>query len=331
MTEESTQVQTIDARGSGSSVGRRTGTTHIGGWKWRLLPYALVLPALVFELIVHIVPMLVGVWMSFLRLTQLTIRNWTSAPGAGLNNYRSGLDPSGPIGAAFYSSVIRTVVYTAIVVGLSWALGMFAAVLVNGRFRGRAFFRTLFMVPFALPVFVVVIGWKFIFGQRDGALNHALVDNLGLLDNGPFWLIGDNSFWAMVATSIWRTWPFAFLMLLAALQSISDDMYEAARLDGASTWQQFRNITLPSVRPANVVLVLVLTLWTFNEFATPFVLFGPAPPDESRLIGPHVYVNSFVNFNFGLGAAMSTLLLLLMLVASGIYLRLVLRKGEQHA
>jgi multiple sugar transport system permease protein len=302
---------------------RRARRRRPGGW----LPYVLVLPALLFELAIHIVPMVVGVYISFLQLTQLTIRRWTSAPLVGVRNYLVGLNPSGTIGSALWSSLVRTVIFTVVVVGVSWGLGMLGAVLLNSKFRGRGFLRTLFLVPYAMPVFVVVVGWGFMFNQRDGAVNTLLVDNLHILDHRPFWLLGNNSFLVIMIIAIWKTWPFAFLMLLAALQNIPDELYEAASLDGASLWSQFRSITLPMIRAANVVVLLVMGLWTFNEFNTPYLLFGNAPPNQARLLSMHIYVNSFVNFNFGLGAAMSVLLLILLMIASLLYLRIVGRRA----
>lgn len=298
----------------------------------RLLPYLLVAPAVVFELLVHVGPMLLGVWISFVSLTQLTLRRWTSAPFVGLDNYRNGLDPSSSIGSEFFASLGRTALFTVLVVATAWAIGMFAAVLLNSSFRGRAFFRTFFLVPFALPAFVGILGWKFIFAQEDGALNRLLVDDLGVLDARPFWLLGDNSFVVVVVVAAWKLWPFAFLMLLAALQSIPGDVYEAAALDGASLWKQFTSITLPLVRPANAVVVLVMGLWTFNEFNVPYVLFGARPPEPALLLSNLIYSNSFVSFNFGLGAATSVLLLLALLVASVFYVRLALpKRGAQDA
>lgn len=316
---------------SSSPAGRSTSAqavtrSHSGRYR-QVLPYVLILPAAVFELIVHIGPMMLGVWISFVQLTQLTLRRWTSAPFVGLDNYMNGLNPSGSIGQALFSSLFRTILFTVLVVGAAWAIGLFAAVLCNSKFRGRGFFRTFFLVPFAMPAFVTIIGWSFIFNQREGALNHLLVDNLGLFDAKPFWLLGDNSFWVIVVVAAWRLWPFTFLMLLAALQNIPGDVYEAASLDGASLWTQFRRITLPMIRPANAVVVLVMALWTFNEFNTPYVLFGQQPPERAMLLSNLIYSNSFVNFNFGLGAAMSVLLLLVLLVASIFYIRLVMPKG----
>ncbi|MUL41733.1 sugar ABC transporter permease [Streptomonospora sp. PA3] len=292
------------------------------------LPYGMILPAAALELLIHIVPMILGIYIAFTSLTQLTIRNWTSAPFVGLENFVQGLDPGGALGSDLFQSLFRTTVYTALVVGLSWALGMAAAVSLNTRFRGRGVLRTLFLVPYALPVYVAAIIWAFMFNQRDGMINRLLVQDLGLVDDRPFWLIGENAFWVLVIVSVWRLWPFAFLMLLAALQSIPEDMYEAAAIDGASTWKRFTRITLPMVRSANAVVLLVMGLWTFNEFNIPFLLFGDTSPDSARLISPFIYEHSFVNWNFGLGAAMSVLLLIALIIASAVYVRLVLPKGR---
>ncbi len=295
------------------------------------LPYLLIIPALLFELLIHIVPMIFGVVISLFKLNQFYIRNWSNAPFAGLENFKIGLDTNGPIGSSLAHSFLITAAYTVFVVGFSWLLGIAAALLVNAEFRGRGWFRTLFLIPYALPIYVSVIAWQFMLQQNNGAVNTLLVKNLHLLSHAPFWLIGGNAFWSMVITSLWRTWPFAFLVLLAALQNIPAELYDAASVDGASKWRQFRSITLPQIRPVSAVVVLVLFLWTFNDFNTPYILFGQAPPDAADLLSLHIYVNSFVDLNFGLGAAMSTLLLIFLLIVSVIYIRLLRVGGEENA
>ena len=107
---------------------------------------------------------------------------------------------------------------------------------------------------------------------------------------------------------------------MAGLQNIPRELYEAAAIDGAGIWQQIRRITLPSLRPVNQVLVLVLFLWTFNDFNTPYVLFGTAAAEAADLISIHIYQASFVTWNFGIGSAMSVLLLLFLLVVTAVYL-----------
>jgi multiple sugar transport system permease protein len=297
------------------------------GW-W--LPYALVAPAVALELFIHVVPMLTGIFMSFLRLTKFFIRDWSSAPFAGFRNYDLALDFNAAVGEALLHSFLVTCAYTVIVVAVSWALGMAAAVALQGAFRGRAWFRTLFLVPYALPVYTGVITWNFMLQRDTGVVNHLLGDNLGLLDDKPFWLIGSNAFVSLVTVSIWRMWPFAFLMLMAGMQSIPNDVYEASAVDGANRFRQWRSMTLPMMRPVNVVLILVMFLWVFNDFNTPYVLFGTAQPSAGDLISFHIYNASFLTWNFGLGSAMSVLLLLFLLVVTGLYLAIVNRRSRRE-
>jgi multiple sugar transport system permease protein len=298
--------------------------------RWKgATPYLLVLPAVLLELLIHIIPMLVGIWMSFIKLTQFFIANWSEAPAAGLDNYKIAVDFSTPIGRALLHSFTVSILYTVIVVGLAWLFGMSAAAVLQNSFRGRGLFRTLFLVPYSLPIYAGVITWSFMLQRDNGLVNHVLVSNLHLLDSPPFWLIGNNAFVSMAVVALWRSWPFAFLMIMAGMQSIPDEVYQAAEVDGASVWQQLRHITLGMLRPVNVVLVLMLFLWTFNDFNTPFVLFGPTPPASADLISIHIYDNSFVNWNFGLGAAMSVLLLLFLLVVTGAYLLITNRRSRR--
>jgi multiple sugar transport system permease protein len=293
------------------------------------LPYLLLLPAVILELLIHIIPMLAGVGISFLGLTEFYLSNWRAAPFAGTGNYAIALNLSGATGQALLHSFTVTILYTLLVLALSWTFGMTAAVLTQRPFRGRGLVRTVFLIPFALPVFASVITWNFMLQQDTGAVNRILLA-LHLVHSPPFWLIGPNSFFSLVIVAVWRTWPFAFLILTAGLQSIPADLYEAAAIDGAGIVGQVRHVTLPLLRPVNRVLLLVLFLWTFNDFTTPFTLFGSAPPTQADIISIHIYENSFVSWNFGTGSAMSVLLLLFLLLVTGVYLA-VMRRGRAEA
>ncbi|AZS83898.1 carbohydrate ABC transporter permease [Streptomyces griseoviridis] len=289
------------------------------------LPYLLLLPALILELLVHLVPMVIGIVMSFKELTQFYIRDWGTAPWSNLRNYQVSVDFDAPVGEALLHSFLVTIAFTVLSVGLCWLIGTTAAVYMQDTFRGRGLLRALFLVPYALPVYAAVITWVFMFQHDNGLVNHVLHDQLHLTDKPSFWLIGDNSFYALLTVSVWKGWPFAFLIVMAGLQNIPGELYEAAALDGAGRWQQIRRITLPSLRPVNQVLVLVLFLWTFNDFNTPYVLFGKTAPAAADLISVHIYQASFVTWNFGTGSAMSVLLLLFLLVVTGVYLVLTSR------
>jgi len=296
----------------------------------RYLPYLLVLPAVVFELLVHIIPMIAGVYMSTLQLNQFFLRNWLEAPGVGLANYRVAVDLDGAVGDALVRSFLVTLAFALASVVLSWFFGMLGAVLLQRPFRGRGLVRTLFLIPYALPIYAGVITWKFML-ERDTGMVNSLLESLGLTDGNTFWLIGDNAFYSIVVVSVWRLWPFAFLALVAGLQSIPDQIYEAASVDGAGQWKQFRHFTMPMLAPVNLVLFLVLFLWTFNDFNVPYILFSQSVPPSADLLSIHIYNNSFITWNFGLGSAMSVLLLLFLLVVTSVYLVVNRRRGAVDA
>lgn len=285
----------------------------------RATPYLLIAPAIVFELLVHVIPMIVGIWMSFVQLTQFYITNWLAAPSAGINNYKLGLRFNGALGHQLLQSFGVTLAFTVIVVGLSFGFGMAASIVLQRPFRGRGLLRTLFLIPYALPAYASIITWKFIF-QRDTGLMNELLSNLHLVgDTKPFWLLGGNAFVVIVVVAIWQQWPFAFLMTMAGMQSIPEDLYQAAAIDGASIWQQMRYITLGMMKPINAILLLLLFLWTFREFNTPFVLFGSSPPASADLLVVHIYSTSFIQWNFGFGSAMSVLLMLFLIIIAGLW------------
>ncbi|WP_043492636.1 MULTISPECIES: carbohydrate ABC transporter permease [Streptomyces] len=328
MTTTTATAQVDKQAAPGKSPGAARGPRRTGRIRRIALPYLLLLPALLLELLVHLVPMAIGILMSFKELTQFFIRDWTTAPWSGFDNYQLSVDFDAPVGEALLHSFLVTCGFTLLSVGLCWLLGTATAIFLQDTFRGRGLLRTLFLVPYALPVYTAVITWAFMFQHDNGLVNHVLHDQLGLTDKPSFWLIGDNSFIALLTVSVWKGWPFAFLIVMAGLQNIPRELYEAAALDGAGMWQQIRHITLPSLRPVNQVLVLVLFLWTFNDFNTPFALFGKAAPEAADLISIHIYQSSFVTWNFGTGSAMSVLLLLFLLVVTGVYLLLTSRRRK---
>ncbi|WP_152354057.1 carbohydrate ABC transporter permease [Brachybacterium subflavum] len=326
MTSTTTRVHE-EAEVAGDSSG--PSSPHRPRRTW--FPYLILLPALVLELLIHIVPMVTGFWMSFVELTKFFIRRWTEAPFVGLENYSIAVDVNTPVGQGLLNSFLVTVAFTILVVGFSWGLGMAAAVALQRSFRGRALFRTLFLIPYALPLYAAVITWNFMFQRDTGAVNHLLVDQLHVLDSAPFWLIGDNAFVSVVVVAVWRMWPFAFLMFMAGLQSIPEELYEASALDGASPLRQWRSVTLPMLSPVNRTLLLVMFLWVFNDFNTPYVLFGTAQPAAGDLISFHIYNASFLTWDFGTGSAMSVLLLVFLLLVTLVYLFITQRKEKRDA
>ena len=192
--------------------------------------------------------------------------------------------------------------------------GMAVALLMNRQFPGRRVVRTLTLVPWVVPSFVVAILWQFMWQSDAGIVNKALVDYLHVLDEKPVWLLGENSMWAIIVPSVWRGIPFAMLIFLAGLQAIPRELHEAAAIDGAGPWRRFRHITLPLLRPLVAIQLLFGVIYSAYQFAIPYIMLGSNPGPSADLLMTLIMRQSFSNNLFGYGAAVSTLLMLAMLV-----------------
>jgi multiple sugar transport system permease protein len=279
----------------------------------------LLLPAIICEGAVYVVPILAGIFTSFTRVNQFSIRNWLSAPFVGFDNFRSVVaEPviAGPILRSFLVSCL----YVACVVAISLFIGFVATVFIRSLRRAR-FFQVLFIVPYAVPVYAGVLAWDFAF-QGHGAIN-------SLLGSDTLWLQGPHAFVAMVITAVWRTWPFVFLMMLAATSSISPELFEALQVDGGGRWAETRHIIFPHVRSQLGILALLLTVWNFNDFVTPFVFFGQVAPPAANLFPLSVYVTTFISFAYSIGAAITLMAVILLSVLIVLPYMKMTRLGEE--
>jgi len=187
----------------------------------RRLAWALIAPAALFMLLVHGLPTLGGVYLSFKQLNTFTFALLFDAPSAGLGNYSAILcDADSPLRPGFFGAVQNTAVYTLATVGGTLAGGLAIAVLLNRPIRCRRLIRTLMLTPWAVPSFVVALLWQFMWQSDVGIVNKVLVDYLGLLSSRPVWLSGEASLWAIIIPSIWRGLPFAMPIFFAGLQAI---------------------------------------------------------------------------------------------------------------
>jgi multiple sugar transport system permease protein len=284
--------------------------------------YWLIAPALAFMLLVHLVPTAAGTFLSFLDLNTFTFQQLFGAPWTGLGNYDSILfDEANPLHSGFTTAATNTAVYTAFVVGGTLAGGLAIALLLNRSFPGQRVARTLMLTPWVVPSFVVAVLWEFMWQRDAGIVNKVLVDYTGVVDERPTWLLGENTMWAIVLPSIWRGIPFAMLIFLAGLQAIPRDLHEAAALDGAGPWRRFRHITLPLLRPLIAIQLLFGVIYSAYQFTIPYVMLGSNPGPSADLLMTLVMRQSFSNNLFGYGAAVSTLLMLGMLVWVALWYR----------
>jgi multiple sugar transport system permease protein len=282
--------------------------------------YWLIAPALTFMVLVHLIPTAAGSFLSFLDLNTFTFQQLFGAPWAGLSNYDSILfDSANPLHSGFTNAASNTLFYTVVVVAGTLAGGLGIALLMNRAFPGQRVVRTLMLTPWVVPSFVVAVLWEFMWQRDAGIVNKVLVDYTGILGERPTWLLGENTMWAIIVPSIWRGIPFAMLIFLAGLQAIPRELHEAAALDGAGTWRRFRYITLPLLRPLLAIQLLFGVIYSAYQFTIPFVMLGSNPGPSADLMMTLVMRQSFSNNLFGYGAAVSTLLMLAMLVWVGIW------------
>jgi multiple sugar transport system permease protein len=289
-------------------------------------PYALMAPSVVLLAVLVWLPMLCALYISTTALNQYTITDWLHAPFVALRNYLDGLNPRGPLTGSLFNSIRISLAFSVLTTLAITPIAVGAAVLLNGRLWGRGVLRAIMLLPYIIPTFVNAILWRLVFMNGYGVADRIL-SALHLASPDTFWLIGPNAFWAMVVADVWAAWPFVYLMALAALQTIPEELYGAAQIDGAGGVLAFRHVTLPLIRPTLTLALVLSTINHFNNFSLPFVMFGASPPDSVNVLPLNIYVSSFVTFNFGLGAAMSMIALLIILAPAAFYLRAA-RVGE---
>jgi multiple sugar transport system permease protein len=205
---------------------------------------------------------------------------------------------------------------------------MAVALLLNRPMRGQKVVRTLMLTPWIVPSYVVAVLWGFMWQSDVGIVNRVLVDYTHVLSDRPVWLLGPNSLWAIIIPSIWRGLPFCMLIFLAGLQAMPKELYEAAALDGAGAWRRFRYITLPLMRPLIAVQLLFGFIYATYQFAIPYVMLGTNPGPDADLMMTLIVRQSFQNNLFGVGAAASTLLMLVMFAWIAIWWRTFRRDLE---
>jgi multiple sugar transport system permease protein len=293
--------------------------------------YALIAPAAIFMLLVHIGPMLAGAVLSFKNLNTFTFHQLFDAPWTGFDNYRSILDRSNPLNDGFMGAVWNTARYTFWTVGGCLVGGLAIALLLNRDMRGQKWARALMLTPWIVPSFVVATVWQFMWQSDVGIVNKVLVDYVGILGDRPVWLAGDNALWAMIIPSVWRGLPLNMLIFLAALQAIPRELYEAAAIDGATAWRRFRHITLPLLRPLIAIQLLFGVIYAAYQYTIPVVMFGSNPGPDADLMMTLIVRQSFSNSLFGVGAAASVLLMGVMLIWVLIWFRAFRRDLEASA
>jgi ABC-type sugar transport system permease subunit len=280
---------------------------------WLLLPAAIA----VFGVIIY--PMFRTLLVSLFQVNSALA---TDTPFVGLDNYVRVLsDPQ------FWASLGRTLYFTLVSTGLELVLGLAVAGLLNAKLKARWLFRTIVVIPWAIPTIVNAAMWKGIYNAQYGALN-ALLTQLGIIKDYQVWL-GDPTLALnmVILADVWKTVPLVAFFLLAGLTSIPTELYEAAKLDRASWPRIFRSIVLPMLVPSISIVLVLRTVEAFKVFDIIYAMTRGGPVNGTSTVAYFAYQTAFSDQNFGVGSALSYIIVIIILALSAIYLRL-LRKSE---
>jgi len=290
--------------------------------KNNIWPYLLVAPALAVVLTVVFVPAVNALLMSF---KNYDLRRPSSIGFIGLKNYAAIFaDP------LFWRSLWKTLVWVSRGVGFQFVFGFILALLLNKKFLGRGLVRSLSLIPWVTPGVLIGLMWRWIFDGNYGVLNDLLL-KIGLIhDKIPFLAQESTAFPAVILTIIWQGIPFFALMLLAGLQGIPDELYDAASVDGASGIQKFFLVTIPSLKSVIFVTTLLRIIWVANSVDVIFNLTEGGPAYSTQTLSVYIF-NKGNSLNLGYAATMSIMLTLALASVAVLYLRNIFRNQEGKA
>lgn len=275
-----------------------------------LVPSFLVLAAVVFY------PFVYNVVLSFGNMNLTKIRDWDLT---GVRQYvKIFTEPSQP---DFYAVFGKTIVWTAANVFFHVVIGVFLALLLNQKLRGRFAYRTILILPWAIPQYIVALTWRGMFNYEYGSINVIINKYLGL--PAVEWLKSPTeAFLACILTNVWLGFPFMMVIALGALQSIPSELYEAAAIDGARWWHRVRLITLPLIRPIMVPAITLGTIWTFNNLNIVWLVSNAGEPaDNTHILVSFVYKAAFNFYGYSYAAALSMVIFVILLAFSLLFMK----------
>jgi arabinogalactan oligomer/maltooligosaccharide transport system permease protein len=279
------------------------------------LAYLFAMPAVVAIFAVIVFPFFYNLVLSLSDMSLTRFQDWQVV---GLQNYAEVL--SDPVLWGPWGVFMKTLVWTVVNVAFHVGLGVLLAVTLNAPIRGRALYRLLLIIPWAVPAYITALSWRGMFDYEYGAINLMLGKFLHL---PPVNWLGEptNAFTACVITNVWLGFPFMMVIALGGMQGIPAELYEAARIDRASRWQQFWHITLPLLKPVLLPATTLGAIWTFNNLNVIWLVSnGGEPQDSTHILVSYVYKSVFNLYRYGYGAALSMVMFVILLTFSVLFL-----------
>lgn len=284
------------------------------------LPIWLLGPVAVLLAVILIWPIVQGVALSFFNTR---ILNYSAGKFIGLANFNALFQDE-----YFWNSLKVTAIYGAASVICTYVLGLGFALLLNRDFKGRGFIRTIFILPWAIPEVVAVLIFAWMLDPQFGVGNYLLV-LIGVIEQPQAWLSQSHlALPALVVLTAWQQFPLAMLILLAGLQTIPEEQYEAAKMDGAGALTRFIHVTLPGLRSVNVILILLLILNSFRRVTMIYAMTRGGPARSTETLSVLTYNTAFEYQRVGYAAAVGTVLLLILLAFSLVYFWSIMRSKQ---
>lgn len=271
------------------------------------LVYMYVMPAVIVMALVVLYPFIYNVVISFSNMNLTHFRDWNII---GIKNYVSVIADG-----MFWYFLFKTILWTVLNLIFHVGVGLMLALIINEDIKGKTIFRTLLILPWAVPQYITALTWRGMFNSEFGAINLLLARIFGF--EVPWLSTEWGAFSACLITNVWLGFPFMMIIALGALQSIPQSLYEAAEIDGASRWSQLKNITIPLIKPVMVPAITLGVIWTFNNFNVVWLVSnGGEPADTTHILVSWVYKAGFTYFRMGYAAAFSMIIFGLLLVFS---------------
>jgi arabinogalactan oligomer/maltooligosaccharide transport system permease protein len=275
--------------------------------KHNRLVYLYTAPAIIIMSLVVLYPFIYNIFISLSNMNLAHFRDWQIK---GLDNFSAVLNDS-----IFWYFLFKTVLWTVLNLVFHVGIGVFLAILLNKDIRGKTIYRTLLILPWAVPQYITALTWRGMFNSEYGAVN-LILDNLFGIQFA--WLSTEwGAFSACLITNIWLGFPFMMIIALGGLQSISDAYYEAAEIEGAGSWDKFWHITVPLLKPIMIPAIILGVIWTFNNFNVVWLVSNSGEPsDTTHILVSWVYKAAFTYFRIGYAAAFSMIIFVLLFVFS---------------
>jgi multiple sugar transport system permease protein len=281
--------------------------------------YALLFPTAFLILLLVGFPFLRALWLSFHK----KLLGAQDAPWIGLKNYTSLLHDQ-----AFWQSVKNTMVFTGGSIGAKLIIGLTVALILNEALPLRALWRSIVLLPYAMPTLVSVLVWKWMYNDVGGVFNY-LLQKSNVRETPTLWLADPSTaMGSVIAVNVWRGFPFFVITILAGLQAVPQELYDAAKVDGAGIWARFWRITLPSIAPVMAVVTLFSTILTFNDFSIIWILTRGGPGGATDVLSTLTYKIAIPGLELGKGVAVSVLMLPILVLFIVLLNRFMNRREE---